>query len=49
MEDEYVCPKCDNTGVMLVANGPDDTDKDWCSCRAGIAAQRLEAELNDRD
>jgi len=44
------CEKCNDTGVKLIPNGPDDFDKDWCDCPAGIAAQQLSDELdNDRD
>lgn len=25
------CEKCDDTGVVFVANGPDDYDKEECS------------------
>jgi len=32
------CHRCFGTGIMEVANGPDDHDQDFCLCIAGISA-----------
>jgi len=40
---EIVCKVCDDTGIMEVANGPDDHDHDFCDCVKGLEV-KLEAE-----
>ena len=29
------CPRCQNTGVTPVANGPDDVEEEFCGCPKG--------------
>lgn len=29
----FKCEKCDGTGIVLVANGADDYDKEVCECK----------------
>lgn len=40
-----ICPVCENSGIVLVANGPDDVDHDFCDCAKGtevyLEAMRL--------
>lgn len=35
------CPHCENTGIMHVANGPDDVDEEYCGCLKGEELQEL--------
>lgn len=37
------CEKCEDTGIIHVANGPDDTDEEFCTCEKGQELQQ-EAE-----
>ena len=38
------CKVCEGTGIRIIPNGPDDIDKDYCTCEAG---HLLEEKNND--
>lgn len=41
-----VCALCENTGIVLVANGEDDFDHDFCDCKRGTEVYLEAARLN---
>jgi len=42
---EKNCWHCDNTGILIVANGPDDFDEEYCSCLHGSKLRNLDPIL----
>lgn len=40
MTANILCRRCNDTGVVEEANGPDDFDLVCCDCPAGIRKQR---------
>lgn len=38
------CPMCRNTGVRLIANGPDDVEEEYCQCPWGEARHSIDEE-----
>lgn len=35
VQNQTVCEKCTGDGIIYVANGPDDTDEEFCGCEKG--------------
>lgn len=35
-----VCDRCDGSGVVLIPNGKDDYEKDFCECEIGRAESK---------
>lgn len=42
-----VCEKCDGTGIVFAANGPDDTNKEYCDCPSGNHVRSFDAQFVD--
>ena len=41
METNTTCEKCDGLGIMIVPNGEDDFDHDFCTCSVGQHAEHI--------
>lgn len=37
------CTKCNGTGIKVVNNLADDTDKDFCDCEVGVEMMKVDA------